>query len=35
MCRFKNWSVLLLILVIAAVLIYLPALKRYLRIHTM
>ena len=36
MCRSKiNGFSLLLILVIAAVLIYLPAIQRYWRIHTM
>ena len=36
MCRLKtNGFSLALILVIAAVLIYLPVIKRYWRIHTM
>jgi hypothetical protein len=35
MCRFKNGFALLLILVIAAGVIYLPVIKRYWRIHTM
>ncbi len=36
MCRLKtNGFSLMLILVIAGVLIYLPAIKRYWRIHTM
>jgi hypothetical protein len=36
MCRLKtNGFSLLLILVIAAVLIYFPAIRRYWRIHTM